>query len=273
MAIGGTIMATLAEPRIGQARGEPFFLWSAVAMAVVVVAGFSLQFAMGRSTFAAPPLVHAHAIVFMGWVAIYVTQNALVAGESMALHRRLGWIAAGWIVAMVALGTQVTMAMVQRGQVPFFFRPLQFLVFDPATVIAFAGLSAAAIVLRRQTDWHRRLHYCGMAVLLDPAIGRLLPVPFLIPWAYEATFVATLIFPAIGVARDLRRTGRVHPAWKWGIGTMFLMLFAIEAITYSPVGAALYRAVTDGTPGAAVAPLDFPAPQQGPLITGRDTSI
>lgn len=42
----------------------------AVVMALVVVAGFSLQVAMGRSSFEAPLLVHAHAVVFMGWVVI-----------------------------------------------------------------------------------------------------------------------------------------------------------------------------------------------------------
>jgi hypothetical protein len=252
-------MATLAEPRIAQARGEPFFLWSAVAMAAVIVAGFSLQLAMGRSSFvASPALVHAHAIVFMGWVAIYVTQNALVAGESMALHRRLGWIAAGWIVAMVVLGCAVTLAMVRGGRVPFFFTPLQFLVFDPVSVLSFAGLTIAAIVLRRQTDWHRRLHYCGMSILLGPAFGRLLPMPFLIPWAYELTFVAVLIFPVIGVIADLRSTGRVHPAWGWGIGTIVLAtLVLVEIVTHSPIGVALYDAVTAGSAGASIAPLVY----------------
>ena len=42
-----------------------------------------------------------------------------------------------------------------------------------------------------------------------------------------------------------------------------------EAITYSPVGPALYRVVTAGSPGAAVAPLGFPPPPAGPLMTGR----
>ena len=253
-------MATLAEPRIAQARGEPFFLGSAVAMAAVIVAGFSLQLAMGRSSFAASPtMVHAHAIVFMGWVAIYVTQNALVAGESMALHRRLGWIAAGWIVAMVVLGCAVTLAMVRGGRVPFFFTPLQFLVFDPVSLLSFAGLTVAAVMLRRQTDWHRRLHYCGMSILLGPAFGRLLPMPFLIPWAYELTFVAVMIFPLIGVIADVRSTGRVHPAWGWGIGTIVLAtLVLVEIVTYSPIGLALYDAVTAGSAGASVAPLAYP---------------
>ena len=34
-------------------------------------------------------------------------------------------------------------------------------------------------------------------------------------------------------------------------------------------GEALYRAVAQGSPGAAVAPLAFPAPPTGPRVTGR----
>lgn len=258
-------MATVAEsaPPIG-GRDEGFFLGGAIAMAVVLIAGFSLQLAMGRSSFAAPPLVHAHAVVFMGWIGIYVLQNAFVATGRMALHRRLGWLATGWVVAMLVLGWLVTVAMVQRGQVPFFFRPLQFLVFDPMTLITFAGLTAAAILLRRRTDWHRRLHFSAMALLLGPGFGRLLPMPLLIPWAWEATLAVSLIFPLAGIVWDLRRSGRVHPAWGWGLAAMAGCLVLTEAITYSPVGAALYEAVTAGSPGASVAPLDFPPPPPGP---------
>ena len=46
-------------------------------------------------------------------------------------------------------------------------------------------------------------------------------------------------------------------------------LMLTEAITYSPLGTALYRAVTAGSPGAAVAPLGFAPPPAGPLMTGR----
>jgi hypothetical protein len=43
----------------------------------------------------------------------------------------------------------------------------------------------------------------------------------------------------------------------------------IEAITYSSVGAVLYRQVTAGSPGAAVPGLEFAPPPAGPLMTGR----
>jgi hypothetical protein len=263
-------MATFAgAPRLTGSGDDSFFLRSAVLMAATIAAGFSLQLAMGRSTFHSPLLVHAHAIVFMGWVVLYLLQNIFVSRGSMALHRRLGWIGAAWVVLMVALGCAVTVAMVRRGQVPFFFQPLQFLVFDPLTVFTFAGLTAAAIVNRRRTDWHRRLHFCGMSLLLGPAFGRLLPLPLLQPWAFEATFAALILFPAAGIAADLRRRGRVHPAWVWGLSAMLGSLLATEAITYGPAGPSLYRAVVAGSPAAAVAPLGFGAPPEGPLITGR----
>jgi hypothetical protein len=253
-------MATIVASAATGARQDRFFLHTSIAMAAVVVAGFSLQLAMGRSSFGAPPIVHAHAIVFMGWVAIYVAQNALAATGSVAVHRRLGWVAAGWAVAMVVLGIAVTVRLVRLGQAPFFFAPVQFLVLNPVLILSFAGLTAAAIVNRRRTEWHRRLHYAGMALLLGPAFGRLLPMPLLVPYAYEVDFLAVLIFPAIGIIADLRRTGRVHPAWWWGLGTIVASTVLVDAITYSSAGDALYRAVTAGSPGAQLSPYAYPPP-------------
>ena len=263
-------MATLARPPLESPVGdERFFLRSAIVMAAIIAAGFSFQLAMGRSTFASPLRVHIHAILFMGWVAIYLAQNLLVASGRVGLHRRLGWVAAAWMIPMVISGFLITAIMVRNGKAPFFFQPLQFLVFDPLTVTGFAGLTVAAILLRRRSEWHRRLHFCGMALLLAPAFGRLLPLPLLQPWAWEATFGVTLLFPLAGMRADLRRSGRVHRAWWWGIGTMAAVFVLTQAITYSPVGTVLYDAVTRGTPGAAIGPLDFAPPPAGPLMTGR----
>lgn len=257
-------MATVSyESPAPAGRDEGFFLRGAGVMALLIVAGFSVQLAMGRSSFSSPPLVHAHAIVFMGWVTIYLLQNVFAATGRMTLHRRLGWVAAAWIIPMLVLGFAVTIAIVRRGGVPFFFRPLQFLVFDPVTLLTFAGLTTAAILMRGQTDWHRRLHFCAMSILLGPGFGRLLPMPLLAPWAWEAILAVCLIFPLVGMWSDKRRSGRVHPAWLWGVAAMIGCLLVTEAITYSPVGEAIYRRVVAGTPGEAVAPLAF-APPPGP---------
>ena len=263
-------MATLAEPHdLRSSRDDRFFMRSAIAMAIVIIAGFSTQLALGRSSFSSPPLVHAHAIIFMGWVTLFVLQNVFATTGNIALHRRLGWIGSVWIVAMIVLGLLVVVAILRRGQVQFFFRPIHFLVFDSVSLLTFAGLTYAAIRMRRQTDWHRRLHFCGMSLLLGPGFGRLLPMPLLAPWAWEATFVSCLIFPIIGIIADIRRSGHVHKAWLWGIATMLGSFVMIETVTYSPAGEALYRIVTNNSPGAAVDPMAFPPPPSGPQITGR----
>ena len=250
-------------------RDNGFFLGGAFAMTLVIVAGFSVSLAMGRSSFASPPLVHAHAIVFMGWVVIYLLQNLFAASGRQGLHRGLGWIATVWMVPMLVLGCAVTVAITRRGGVPFFFKPLQFLVFDPMSLLTFAGLTGAAVLLRRQTEWHRRLHFCAMSILLGPGFGRLLPMPLLAPWAWEVTAAVCLLFPLAGVLADLRRDGRVHPAWGWGVAATLGLVLVTEAITYSPVGTALYRAVVAGSPGAAVAPLALPPPPGAPPAVGR----
>jgi hypothetical protein len=256
-------MATLAEqppltpPAVGDER---FFLRGAIIMTAIIVFGFSLHLAMGRSTFASPVRVHFHAVLFMGWVAIYLTQNILVATGRTQLHRKLGWLAAVWMVAMVVSGFVVTVSMVRAGTVPFFFQPLQFLVFDPVAVLTFGGLTTAAILMRRRTEWHRRLHFCGMTILLAPAFGRILPLPLLQPWAWEAAFAATLLFPLAGMWADARRSGRAHPAWHWGFGTILCSFLLVQAVTYSPLGTVIYARVAEGSPGAAIAPLEYGTP-------------
>ncbi len=116
-------------------RDDRFFLIAAVVMTLVIFSGFSLQLAMGRSSFASPLLVHAHALVFMGWVLLFFASEHLRRNGRTALHRRLGWIGAGWIFAMVVLGFLVTLRMVRGGTVPFFFQPVNFLIFDPVALL------------------------------------------------------------------------------------------------------------------------------------------
>lgn len=258
-------MATIVDGTTGaRARDSRFFEISALLMALVLVAGFSLHLAMGRSSFGVPTFVHVHAVIFFGWVFIYVAQTFLATRGPLSLHRTLGWIAAGWVIAMVAAGFAISLWRTQAGIVPFFFKPQHFLIANPMTLLVFAGLTAAAVVLRRRTDWHRRLHLCAMAMLLGPGFGRLLPSPFMIPWAFQIGVACGLLFPLAGMIRDWVRSGRVHPAWFWGLGTAILAMLAVEAITYSPLGDAIFAWAVKGTPGAALAPLEFgPMPPMG----------
>lgn len=262
-------MATLAPEFSPDPTADRPPVGMAIAMALVIVAAFSLQFAMGRSTIYSPLLTHAHAVTFMGWVAIFVTQATLGARGRIEQHRKLGRIAIGWLALMIVMGFAVTLRMVSNGTVPFFFRPQHFLIFDPLNVLVVAAMVLFAVSMRKRTDWHARLQLGAMALLMGPAFGRLLPMPLLAPYAYESAGAACALFPLIGMGIDWKRSGRVHPAWLVTLGVLAAMILLGDAIAYSPVGDSLYRTATAGSPGAAVPGLEFGQPPSSGLITGR----
>ena len=105
-------------------------------------------------------------------------------------------------------------------------------------------------------------HCVDRAMILGPAFGRLLPSPFLIPWAFEVTTMAGLIFPLIAIAREWRQ-GAVHPAWRWGLPLLPFMLLLGYGLGHSAFAGEIYGWVTAGTPGAAIDPLAYGAPPPG----------
>lgn len=256
-------MATLADPRVVARCDERFFFISACLMTAIIVAGFSLHLALGRSSFSVPWPAHLHALLFFGWTFFYLVQNGLAATGSVQMHRRLGWAALVFVPAMVVVGTGMTIMSIRGGTVPFFFTPAYFLILNPLSILVFAGLVIAALKLRRHTAWHRRLMFCAMTLLLGPAFGRLLPLPFMIPWAGLSVFAAMMLFPLAGGAADLRRSGRVHPAWLWGIGAIVAFQLVTEVVGQTEAAAKLTRFVAGGAPGAALPALDYPP---NPLI-------
>jgi hypothetical protein len=254
-------MATAAIGRSVRADGNGFFLGMAIVMALINFAAFSFFALMGISSFGAPIYVHIHAILFMGWVVMFVTQASLATTGQVALHRTLGWIAVCWPAAMVLVGTMTTVWTTQAGHVPFFFFPAQFLLMNPISVLVFAALVAAGFLRRRDRDWHPRLILSAMAVIMGPAFGRSLPAPILMYNMFPAIFLAMLAFPVVGMLRDRWRLGRVHPAWIIGFCAVAGVFLASETIGCSPFAGAIYDRVVAGTRGATVPGLAFgPSP-------------
>lgn len=264
-------MAIAAPAPRGPTSDHRFFFVTALVIAMIFVIGFTTQLAAGRSSFAAPPIVHLHAVVFFGWVAIFVLQGALaVRGSrgSIGLHRRLGWLGLGWSMAMVGVGIALMLHVVRGGTTPFFFQPQYFLVANLLSLFGFAALTWAAVAMRRRTDWHRRLHLAGITLILGPAFGRLLPMPIMIPWSFQIAVVCSMVVLVVVASLDARRLGRWHPAWTCGLAVSVGLLVAAQIITFSPVGSAIYAVATKGSAGALVAPLDF-APPPRMQTTGR----
>jgi hypothetical protein len=237
--------------------------WVTALMAIVVAIGFSVQLLMGRSSFDAPILVHAHAVVFFGWVALSAVQAGLAATGNLGWHRPLGWLGAAWVLVMVPIGFALMLTNIANGRLPFFFQPQVFLMQNLGTLICFGVLTAWAIQLRRNTGWHRRLHLCALATLMGPAFGRLLPMPLLIPWALEIAAIPGLLFPVWVAWREWQEDGAVHPAWVPGLLALPLTLSLAWLLAHSPLGDAIYATVVDGGPVAGRSGFGFGSPPPG----------
>lgn len=260
---GGRLMtgATLELPVADDRR---FFRNLITIMAVILVAGFMVQLAMGRSSFNSPIIIHLHGFAFMAWVGITLGQTWLAAGGNLALHRKLGVISIGWVILLMILGPLVTISTVQTGRTPFFFQPQHFLIANPMTLIGFAALFGAAMLLRHRKEWHVRLQVGAFAMLMGPGFGRLIPMPFLPPYAFEIAGLLAIVFLLVGMARDWRVHGRPHAAWLWNIAALLAVMLLARVVAFSPIGEGIYNAATAGTPMAGANGLAFPPPPPGP---------
>ncbi|NBB24422.1 hypothetical protein GVM20_04695 [Porphyrobacter sp. SLTP] len=222
----------------------------AFVMALVIVAGFSLNLAMGRSSFALPAAFHVHGVIFMGWLGLYLAQVVTIASGNRALHRQLGKLAYVFIPAMVAAGAMIIVVSIRGTGGPFFFAQNEFFISNLAGLLVFGGLAWWALRVRRHTGWHRRLMLVAMSALTGPGLGRLLPMPLLIPYAWPIAVSASFVFGAVAMLVDWRTNGRVHPAYWWGMGINVGGFLTSMALAYSPIGYAITEAVIAGTPGA-----------------------
>lgn len=246
-------MATLpagVPPRSAESVERRFYFIMTLAMSLVIVAGFSLNLAMGRSTFAVPLAYHAHAVVFMGWLALSIVQGWTIMAGRRELHIRLGNLGYVWVPAIVAMGITIMIVVARRTGGPFFFARNEFLVSNIALLLCFGGLAMWSLATRRHAGWHRRLMLVAFTIMTGPGLGRLLPMPLMIPNAWTISCAVTLIFPAILMAADFRRYGRVHPALIWGTGAYVATFVVSMLLAYSAVGQAATDWVVAGTPGA-----------------------
>jgi len=243
-------MAPGASALTPEQAERKFYFILALVMSAIVVAGFSMNLAMGRSTFAVPWPYHLHAAVFFSWLALYVAQNGLIATGNVAFHKRLGMVAFALVPVMVAMGCTIMIVSMRRNGGPFFFDQNEFLISNVLALLLFGGLVFAGLKARRYSGSHRRLMLCAMAILTGPGLGRLLPMPLLIPNGWRILMVAVLIFPAVAMFADWRRHGRVHPALWCGVGAIVGVQVVADIIAYSPMGISLTERVVAGTPGA-----------------------
>jgi hypothetical protein len=202
------------RPAIGRERA--FFFWTAVAMLVVIFAGFASTWFL-RPWLVPPgmlpltPLVWLHGLLFTGWVLMFMTQVSLVSAGRTDLHRKLGVAGLGFAIALPVVGVLSALYGALRAAGPPGIPPMSFLAVPLLGILAATALLFAALRNVRSPAVHKRLMLLTMIVFTAPAFGRMpiFPGPtgfMLVP----LTFVAALWI------WDRKTLGRIHRATLWG---------------------------------------------------------
>lgn len=196
---------------------QQFFVNMNIACSVLIVFGFA-QFALRGfvDPMRAPWWVHLHGVAMLAWLGLNVTQAQLANRGSIAQHRRLGMAGLGIALAIAMLGAFTGTMAVIRGTFPPFFEASYFLALTNIGMAVFFAVIVLAVRLRRNTEWHRRMMLVALIMILEPAFGRILPMPLLQPYAQWAELAAQMIVLGIAMRHDLRQGGTVHPAYKVG---------------------------------------------------------
>lgn len=197
-----------------------FIFGMTVTLLLVVFAGFAdtyFLWPITRVTHAAngrplapslPLMVHAHALLFTGWMLLITVQAGLVASGRVARHRRLGRVGAVLVPLMLVTGFMTSIEGARNGWNPGGPYPdgLSFMFVGIMDLTVFASLTTAGLLFRRHADLHKRLMLLGTLGLMWPAVTRIPLLAGRVPLMFAVLF-ALVLTPAV---RDFWRGARTR---------------------------------------------------------------
>jgi hypothetical protein len=195
---------------------------SLLAVAIAVVGFWPTYFGpLLAGSVDKPAIIHFHAAVYVGWLAIFVTQASLAATGRVALHMRLGRLAIGYGIVVIGAGLLAAFGMfalrVRAGEVAQAQAQLLGPLLD---MLVFAPLFAAAVHYRRKPELHKRFMIVATTALLIAAVGRM---PFLGQprnlLLVHSIWLAPIV---IAMAYDFWRRRIVHPIYVLGLVVLTL---------------------------------------------------
>ena len=169
-----------------------------------------------------PLIVHFHAVAFVGWLVLFTVQVSLIRSGRPDIHRRLGMAGAVLAAIMVLLGPATALvvdaaAFTAKGRTP------EFLIVQFTDILAFAGLTAAALLMRRIAPAHKRLMLLGLIYISDAGFARFLngfvaePLGEGVWGEITALYLGSdLLMLGLGLY-DMATRGRLHPAYIAGV--------------------------------------------------------
>jgi hypothetical protein len=183
----------------------------AIGIAAFILFGFLQWAARGFVDVRTVPVwIHLHALVMVTWLGLFVVQPTLVKRDNLVRHRQFGRIGLILAALIVGLGSFAAIMSIRTAHVPPFFTPGYFLALTHIGLAFFVAMLVAAVRSRRDTQAHRRFIVGANVLLMEPAYGRLLPMPLLGPWGEATGMLIQLATLAILARHDKAELGHIH---------------------------------------------------------------
>jgi hypothetical protein len=234
-----TVVVEGSVPRPRTARTR-FYVGIALLIVAIVLAGFAPSFVNMAVGPPRPWFMHAHAAIYLGWLALLVCQAVLAARGKIALHRRVGnfGIAYGalvWIVGMIV--TFVAPALHVRAGEWSMDQAATFIPIPLGDMVLFGGFFGAAVWYRGKPEIHKRLILLACVAVMFAGAFRLsylasVPVQLVV---WYSPVIAAMVY-------DRYKMGRVHRVYWIGAAIMAVALARIpfgETEVWRRIGRAL----------------------------------
>jgi hypothetical protein len=217
-----TASAIAGTPASARTFRPSFFFWMTLAMAFFVFGGFGMHSFVPALTGAfppAPPIVHLHAVVFVSWMILLVTQSALVSAGNVKLHRSLGMWGIAHATAIMMLGLSLQLIATRGAMLKGFAPGTDGLYLGLCAFAGFTTMFTLAIRNRQRPEIHKRMILFAMLPVLPPGVNRfwsealgLAPIPVVPLYATLWAMAAAILL------HEWRRTGRISRYSLFGAG-------------------------------------------------------
>src|SRR5262245_448039 len=159
--------------RFGGLTAHKIYIGLSVLIALIAVVGFWPKYfgPLLGGIVDKPTIIHFHAAVFSGWVALFIAQIVFAATGRMRQHRKIGNIGIYYGFALIAVGLFTgfvqSAARVDAGSNGrFMLAPL-------TDMIMFSIFFGTAIAYRHKPEIHKRCMLVATTALLVAAVGRM----------------------------------------------------------------------------------------------------
>jgi hypothetical protein len=210
--------------RLPIAASHRFYIGISLLIAVIAAMGFWRTYfgPLLAGIVDAPTVIHVHAAVYSGWVALFAVQVMFAATGQLALHKKLGAVGIWYGIALIAVGLITAFSQfedrVEAGRI----EEAQTRLLGPVTdMIVFPIFFGAAVWYRRNPELHKRLMLVATTTLLVAAamrmsfMGEPLPRPTRI-----VIWFSPILF---GIAYDLIAKRMIHPVYVLGLAALYLL--------------------------------------------------